>query len=275
MLKGAAFNDAEHDSFFWDGAGDSAALLIHGFPGTPLEMQPLARMLHHAGWTTQGLLLPGFGPQIEMLLEHSYDDWLEAALQALTVLRESYGRVLVVGNSMGGALAIAAAARVPVDGVVLVAPFWKLDHVLWQMLPALRLIFPTFPIFRLVKLDFSDPETQRGIRQFLPDADLSDPDVQTRIRDYRLPIKVFNEIRTAGMQAHRAAPMVRAPALIFQGMRDDLVQPQLTRQLAGRLGGPARLVEIDAPHDISRIDAGGWAQIEAALMDFVVIGKAG
>jgi alpha-beta hydrolase superfamily lysophospholipase len=54
-----AFQGPEHLPFLWPG-GQPAALLVHGFPGTPAEMRPLGEALHQAGWTAQGILLPGF-----------------------------------------------------------------------------------------------------------------------------------------------------------------------------------------------------------------------
>ena len=54
------FDGSEHRSFLWKGS-DSAALLVHGFPGTPAEMRPLGTVLRNAGWTVRGLMLPGLG----------------------------------------------------------------------------------------------------------------------------------------------------------------------------------------------------------------------
>jgi hypothetical protein len=60
------FDGCEHRSFLWKGS-DCAALLLHGFPGTPAEMRPLGTVLKNAGWTVQGLMLPGLGADIESL----------------------------------------------------------------------------------------------------------------------------------------------------------------------------------------------------------------
>jgi hypothetical protein len=60
------FDGCEHRSFLWQGS-DCAALLIHGFPGTPAEMRPLGTVLKDAGWTVHGLMLPGLGADIESL----------------------------------------------------------------------------------------------------------------------------------------------------------------------------------------------------------------
>ena len=60
------FTHPDHEPFFFEG-GTPAAVLIHGFPGTPLEMRPLGRELQEAGWTVHGIRLPGFGPELDQL----------------------------------------------------------------------------------------------------------------------------------------------------------------------------------------------------------------
>ena len=76
------FAGNEHQPFMWEG-GQPAALLIHGFLGTPAEMRPLAHELHRAGWTVQGLLLPGFGEQLHTLFDRRYQEWLEEVRSAV------------------------------------------------------------------------------------------------------------------------------------------------------------------------------------------------
>ena len=262
-----AFQHPDHAAFRWEG-GRQAALCVHGFPGTPADFRPLGQALHQAGWTVEGVLLPGFGAQIEHVLDYRCEDWLAAVLDALHRLRTGYDRVLLLGHSMGGALALQAAAQVGVDGLILYAPFWKLDHPLWSALPVIRQVFPTFPIFRLVKLDFNDAETRAGIRQFMPDADLDDPIVQQNIRDYRLPISVFAEVRRAGLGAYQALPKVHAPTVILQCVQDDLVQPKLTRQLSHNLPHLRQYVEVQADHNLISPQSAAWSQVERLTLDF-------
>ncbi len=267
MFPGSAFHGAEHQPFYHLG-GEAAALLIHGFPGTPAEMRPLARVLGEKGWTTRGLLLPGFGPQIERLLDHTYEDWLAEAESALSELRKQHQPVMVVGYSLGGAIAILLAARHMVDGLVLLAPFWKVDHVLWSLLPILKPVFRHIRPFRLMKLDFSDPEVRGGIHNFLPDADLDDPVVQQQIRDFRLPLELFSQIRLAGQQAYRSAPLILAPTLIFQGSQDELVRPALTCSLVNRFATSPTYVEVPGKHDLPVQNAIGWSTTRERLLGF-------
>ncbi|MEO0562230.1 MAG: alpha/beta fold hydrolase, partial [Chloroflexota bacterium] len=106
-----AFQGEEHQPFQFDGNNGRAVLLTHGFPGSAAEMRPVGALFHKRGWTSRGVLLPGFGPAIETLPEKSMDDWLDAVMRAYSDLRRTHDTVVVAGNSMGGALSIQAAAQ--------------------------------------------------------------------------------------------------------------------------------------------------------------------
>lgn len=263
-----AFDSQEHHEFTLSGDNGATALLIHGFPGTPDEMRPLAAALNAAGWTAHAVLLPGFGPDINTLPERTCTDWMQAVERALTTLRRDHDTVLLVGHSMGGALAIAAAAQQSVNGLVTLAPFYKLNHMLWSALPVLKITFPTIKPFRTFKLDFSNPEVRDGILRYMPDLDLDDPATQEALKDFTLPLKMFDQIRQAGLNAYRLAPAVRVPTLVIQGMRDTLVTPANTRLLTARMTQSVRWVEVDAEHDLIRADRHAWPMVEAATLDF-------
>lgn len=270
MFPVTAFRSPEHESFFWQGAHGGAALLVHGFPGSPAEMRPIARSLHAEGWTVCGLLLPGFGPQIDTLPLRRYEDWFAAVSSALAELRRKHEAVLLVGHSMGGALAVAAAAELSPDGLILSAPFCKVEHLLWRMLPALKVIIPSVAVFRYLKLNFDDPETRAGILKFMPDANLDDPEVRQAVRDFRLPIGLFNEIRRAGIRAIQSAPRLSRATrvLIVQGDSDDLVRPHLTRQLRQRFVVPPVYYEVPGKHDLIVPGSEGWLRYERAALEF-------
>ncbi|MEO1286579.1 MAG: alpha/beta fold hydrolase [Chloroflexota bacterium] len=263
-----AFQDEEHQDFRWDG-GSTAALLIHGYPGTPAEVRPIAEILHDEGWTVRGILLPGFGTDIATMAERTHDDWLNATRDALHELRQTHEHVYVVGYSMGGAIAMTLAEQEPVDGLVLFSPFTEIKHILWHALPAIRIFVPKIKIFKLFKPDFSDSQVREGIQTFMPDADLDDPDVQEQIVNYELPIAMFNEIRTIGQKGTQASQHISVPTLIFQGREDDLVHAETTQKLARQMSNLIAYIEVDAPHDIIDKTLPAWEIIKSRLQSFV------
>jgi carboxylesterase len=274
MLPGqfTAFQTPEHQPFTLDRGGDSpAALLIHGFPGSPAEIRPLAQAIHDAGWTARGMLLPGFGAQIETLPERTIREWLDAVREEYFTLRQRHETVALVGYSMGAALAITLAAQVDPkpEALVLLAPFWTLDGWLWKMLPALRILFPRPRLFRRMKLDFSKPEVRQGIWNFMPGVDLDDPQVQQAIRDYPLPVNMLAQIHRAGRLAYRLAPQVTIAAQVIQGECDDLVHPARTSQLVRRLPHATYITIPQADHALIDPMGVGWAQLWQAVITFL------
>jgi carboxylesterase len=212
------FRGDEHQPFYWNG-GQPAALLVHGFPGTPAEMRPLGTALHEAGWTVYGPLLPGFGPQIETIFERDYTEWIAAVEATLAELQQKHRPVLLVGHSLGNA-------------------------------------------------DFSDPEIRRGVFNFMPDIDLDNPAIWQELRDFSIPVRIFEQLVRAGQGAYRLAPQVNVPTLIIQGNQDETVPANRTHRLRRRLPGLVRFEEVNTGHDLIRAEDPGWPEVEQAVLSF-------
>jgi DNA-binding transcriptional MerR regulator/esterase/lipase len=257
-----AFQGPEHQPFTLEG-GQPATLLVHGFPGTPAEMHPLGEALHREGWTVEGLLLPGFGPQIDTLFDRRWGEWVAAIHEALGELQRKHTPVLLVGYSMGAALCLATLGpptaagpshpmTQPPSAIALLAPFWKLPGPVWGLLPILRRILPSFRPFHLMKVNFSNPQTRQGLANFLPGVDLDDLQVQSAIREFAVPVGILDEIRQVGKVAWQNAAQVQGPAFVLQGSQDEVVRPALTRRLAQRLPGPLEYLEFPAAHNLPK-----------------------
>ena len=261
-----AFDDPKHEPFTFPGSA-GGALLVHGFPGTPNDMRALGHSLNEQGWEAQGILLPGFGKDIATLGQRRMEDWANAVREAMNDLKSRHGKTLLVGHSMGGALALQVAADLQPDGLVLLAPFWKISGWMWRVLPVLMPVFRSVKVFSLQKLDFDDEETRRGIHSYAPDADLDDPQVQQAVRDFAMPTRVINQVRQAGKVGHASAPGVRVKTLVLQGSEDKTVTPTLTRQLIMALPTPPRYVEVKEGHLINDDGKPSWPTIEREVLD--------
>lgn len=128
-------------------------LLLHGYGGSPYEMQGLADRLRQQGCEVEVPVLPGHGKTLEALQATGFQDWLDTALQAYDHLAARTGPCFVLGLSMGGALSLAVAQQRRPTGIITVAapvflyryfPFQATD---WRLpfVPLLRFFRPMWP----------------------------------------------------------------------------------------------------------------------------------
>ncbi|SDH21507.1 Esterase/lipase [Alteribacillus persepolensis] len=97
----------------------TGCLCLHGFTGSPWELEPLAERLRKKyRWLVYTPVLPGHNEN-ENLKEVSYKTWIYKADLAARELFLHCDQVYVIGFSMGGMLASYIAARYPVAKVVL------------------------------------------------------------------------------------------------------------------------------------------------------------
>jgi esterase/lipase len=264
----AALDTPEHQPLTLDG-GAPAAVLAHGFGGTPAEMRGLAYALHGRGWTVNALLLPGFGSDITTLTARRYTEWVDAVAMAAVELTERGHRpVMLVGYSMGAAASILAAQDAHPAALVLLAPFrWPEP---WWMRGVEFIVRPFLPIgFRpLRKADFSSPQLREGIGKFMPGMDLDDPQVQAALRDFRVPLGLIDELRGLSRRVTTEAPRVGMPALIVQGQHDTVVRAAATQRLAAALPAGTRYLEVDAGHDLVWQANPAWPEVSRAVTDF-------
>jgi len=117
---------ASDEPFDLVGDGAIGVVLVHGFTGTPYEMRYLGEALARAGYSVHGMRLPGHGTRVADLDQTKWSDWASAVEDAYDELRMLCNQVAVVGQSLGGLLALhLASRRTDVAAVAtLAAPLW-------------------------------------------------------------------------------------------------------------------------------------------------------
>lgn len=263
------FAGAWHEPFIFPSPAESdrGALLLHGFTGTAAEMRPLGAALAESGLTVHCPLLPGSGIHFDQLARTKYTDWLDAARSAWSEVRRQYRHTVLVGFSMGGAVAIDCAADLPPDRLILMAPFWQTADRRSGALNFLKFVKPELRPFE--HASFDDPAIRDAFSSIDPNFDFDDPAVQDRLRrDYVIPATAILELRKVGENGKKRIADIRCETLILQGTKDDTVLPGDTAELISHLTAPHELVEIDGDHQLVRENRPAWPHVRSLVVDF-------
>ena len=111
------------EAFYIEG-NDTGILLSHGFIGTPQSVGYVGNQLAEKGYTVLAPRLEGHGTHYKDLESCSYHDWHRSLEQAYESLAEKCESIIVMGQSMGGTLALrfAAEKKGKLKGIILINP---------------------------------------------------------------------------------------------------------------------------------------------------------
>ena len=100
-------------------------LCIHGYTGSPEEVQPLVDYLKvRTDWEMVNPTLPGHGEDLD-LEGHYYQEWIATAELALLNMLERNDTIVIIGFSMGGMIASYLAAKYKITRLVLLSAAGK------------------------------------------------------------------------------------------------------------------------------------------------------
>jgi carboxylesterase len=91
------------------GEGDCGVLLLHGLTGTPYDLRFIAEVLRDEGYAVRVPRLAGH-ESVDTLECSTWREWYASAERALDELASASARVIVLGFSLGGLLALRLAA---------------------------------------------------------------------------------------------------------------------------------------------------------------------
>jgi len=202
------------------GSDGATVILLHGSRNNRVEMLPQAAMLHRHGY---GLLLFDFRAHGESGGETSTLGYVEVAdlrgaVDYVLVRPEvDPERIAVVGHSMGGAVAIRGAARIPeLRAVVAEGAYTSVEENLHSGVRAFMRLPPV--LFAPLVAWFGQQETGLDLGLVRPIDDVG------RIS---------------------AQPGAARPLLIVQGARDTAVPPENGRRLFEAAGEPKEFYLVD------------------------------
>ncbi len=227
-----------------------------------LDKQP---RIMFAGYETLNLKNECVAHNIPDLNLNELADDLKSSLEAVGVGERP---VLLIGFSMGGALALNVAATHPPDYLVLLAPFWRFSRWEGHILPLAKHLVKSFRPF--AKADFADTAVRQQLKEMLPEADLDDPQLQKHIRqEIQLPTKTIDEVRLLGKEGGKLIPKITCPTLVLQGSADTVVPPKQTRRLITQLAGPLTYRELPGNHTFPKMRPPNQHNITTDILRFV------
>ena len=218
-----------------DAGGGVGALVVHGFTGTPFSMLPAGRALAAAGFDVELPRLPGHATDMADMLTTRWADWYAEVERAYAVLAERVDRIVVVGQSMGGTLALTAALDHPVAGVVAINPLTRdrpaeVHEYLDDLLGDGFTVVPGGP------------------------SDIADPDV-------RDPSYVDNPVAPLrSLLVDGARPLEprlaegRVPLRLFTSRQDHVVEPADSEHLAAVWRGPVEHTWLERGYHVATLD---------------------
>lgn len=204
------------EPFYFPG-NSIGCLLIHGFTGAPTEMRPLGDFLAEKGYSVLGIRLSGHGTKMADIQRSHWQDWAGSVLDGWHLLQSSTDKIILMGLSMGGVLALYHASFLPVQGVVSMSTPYQLEpDPKLALLPFLTRIIPHIS---KGKSDWHDPGAAKG-----------------HISYEKYPTRAIVQL-THLLQAMRISlPKVTVPALLMHAKGDLSVDPENMRRIYRELG---------------------------------------
>jgi carboxylesterase len=199
----------------------AACLLLHGYVGARSDFADLGERISEEGFFVRMARLPGHGTTPVDFDKQTPESMLEGARAELEDLRSKFERVYLVGFSMGGAISTLLASEGGVDGLVLVAPYYKVTYSWTYVLPPEtwnRLFSPILPY--VIKADgFVKVNKRESLEHIYSYRTLSTQSLTTLVELGRLA------------RQPEVLSRIDRPVLVLYSEGDEAASPQATKQV--------------------------------------------
>ena len=216
-------------------------VVVHGFTANPRGTRPLGQRLAAAGYAVDVPLLPGHGTSVRDLARTTYADWRRCVERSVAALAVGRDHVVVVGQSMGGTLALdlAATSPVPLAAVVAINAI-VLDRpgVMARLAPALQYAVPYVPraAAGLPTDDFARPGVEEGAYAWVS-------------------ARAAQSLMTQLPRVRRGLGAVTCPVLVVTSPQDHTVDPANGAAIAAALtSAPVGTLSCERSFHVPQLD---------------------
>ncbi|WP_309082026.1 alpha/beta fold hydrolase [Zhihengliuella sp.] len=217
------------------GSAGRAVLLVHGFTGSPVSLEPWAEDLRGRGYTVSLPLLPGHGTAWQDLVSARWPSWASAVLHAFDELQRNHDRVYVGALSMGGTLALDLATHRRPAALALVNPALSFGDRRARTAGVLRHVVKSTPA---IANDIARPGQDEGAYP-------------------RTPVAGVAQLGALMKHVRRRLPLVVSPLATFTSDADHVVPPSDSTLIHARVGTPAehrRATRLPNSYHVATLD---------------------
>jgi len=238
-------------------ANNIGILLVHGLLASPAELRDYGNYLARQGYTVLAIRLKGHGTSPYALRDQHWEDWLGSVERGLHMLKAYCPRIVAVGFSSGGALALTLAAENHSEllGVVAVSVPLKFVNSAFMLVP---LLHGTNKLVGWVS-------TFEGVKPFIENTP-EHPDINYR----NTSVRALYELRLLITHVEEdILPSIKLPSLVLYADQDPVVDANCAENVFKKLGSKVKqLHKINANrHGILMENLGNtWEVID----DFIV-----
>jgi carboxylesterase len=213
--------------------GPIGILLLHGFTGNPAAMRRIGEWLAARGHTVACPRYPGHGTSWKELGRTRWQDWVAEATRGLKEIDRRCESVVLLGLSVGGAMALHLAVRYPdvVRAVAVVNPFVRDRRItaipyVWRVVP-----------------------TQKGVGN-----DIKKPEEDELPYD-RITSRALAQLERFLRVVRSELPRVHQPLLVFHAPEDHVVPRGNAELVMDRVGSTDKeLVLLNDSYHVATLD---------------------
>lgn len=217
-------------------------ILIHGLYAGEGQFRDLAETLDDAGVFTFQLALPGHWGQQARSTEVGASEWIEELRRAIALTAAVSDRIVLIGQSTGGLLAINASlestTKSSISGLVLLEPAVRVRHPISFAICAARHFGESvadFPNIReaVTRQSSSDNDKQYNLHMGCEVSNLRRRILLEHLQAYEQPARYFAEglrsfipvsqIFIDQYWSKRLGELINVPTLLFSNLSDDVV----------------------------------------------------